>query len=47
MSKPIVYSIGVYIILALGTILGIVGIGAFATYVSEANDFHRIEERNR
>ena len=37
----------VAICIIAGTILGIVGIGAFATYVSEANDFHRIEERNR
>ena len=35
------------ILAAICIILGIVGIGVFATYVSEANDYHRIEERNR
>ena len=30
-----------------GITLGIFAIGAFATYVSDANDFHRIEERDR
>ena len=34
-------------VLSVGTVLGIAGLGAFATYVSEANDFHRIEERDR
>ena len=35
------------ILAAICVIAGIVAIGAFASYVSDANDFHRIEERDR